>query len=57
MGRTTLALFLVGVSSLLLILIGIHNAWDTVTFIAVTTHEQARARKAAAEKGAAKHVD
>ena len=57
MGRTTLALFLVGLSSLLLILSGIHNAWDTVTYIAVATHEQARSRKEAAKKEAAKHVD
>jgi len=32
---TILALFLVGGVSLLLIFIGIHNAWDTVAFIAV----------------------
>jgi hypothetical protein len=57
MGRTTLALFLVGLSSLLLILIGIHNAWDTVTYIAVATHEQARSRNEAAKKEAPKHVD
>jgi hypothetical protein len=30
------ALFLVGGAVLLLLFIGIHNAWDTVTFIALT---------------------
>jgi hypothetical protein len=31
----TPALFSVGASSLLLLAIGIHNSWDTVTYIAV----------------------
>jgi hypothetical protein len=35
MSRVHLALFIVGASSLLLLFVGIHNAWDTVTFIAV----------------------
>lgn len=30
------ALFVVGAASLLLVFIGIHNAWDTVTFITLT---------------------
>lgn len=30
---TTLALFFVAAMSLILLLVGIHNAWDTVTFI------------------------
>ena len=30
------ALFLVGGAALLLVFIGIHNAWDTVTFVALT---------------------
>lgn len=30
------ALFLVGAAALLLVFIGIHNAWDTVTFVALT---------------------
>ncbi len=55
-GRTVLALFLTGTTSLLLIMIGIHNAWDTVTYIAVATHEQA-ARKNSAKKESQKHVD
>jgi len=29
------ALFVVGATSLLLLFIGIHNAWDTVTYVAV----------------------
>ena len=57
MNRTTLALFLVGLSSLLLIMIGIHNAWDTVTYIAVTTHEQAAARRRESAAKQAQHVD
>jgi hypothetical protein len=30
------ALFLVGASALMLLIVGIHNAWDTVTFITLT---------------------
>jgi hypothetical protein len=30
------ALFGVGVFSLLLLFVGIHNAWDTVTYVTVT---------------------
>jgi len=41
----TESLFTIGVASLLLLFIGIHNAWDTVTYI-VTTY---RARQAADE--------
>ena len=32
--RTVLALFLAGGSTVLLVFIGIHNAWDTTTFVA-----------------------
>ena len=39
------ALFIVGGSTLLLVFIGIHNAWDTVTYV---TLERARERKAMA---------
>ncbi len=39
------ALFIVGGSALLLVFIGIHNAWDTVTYV---TLERARERKAKA---------
>ncbi len=33
--HATAALFAIGATSLLLLFIGIHNAWDTVTYIAV----------------------
>src|SRR5881296_1167048 len=42
---STDALFIVGGSTLLLVFIGIHNAWDTVTYV---TLERARERKAKA---------
>jgi hypothetical protein len=42
----TLALFIVGGALLLMILIGIHNAWDLVTWIASGSFDQARAREA-----------
>jgi hypothetical protein len=36
LARGSLAsLFIIGASALLLLFIGIHNAWDTVTYIAV----------------------
>ena len=34
-GRATLALFGVGAALVLLLFIGIHNAWDEVTYIAI----------------------
>ena len=34
-GRRTLAPFGIGVAVLLLVFIGIHNAWDTVTYVAL----------------------
>ena len=40
------ALFLVGAAALLLLFIGIHNAWDTVTYhVFVKRHEQREADK------------
>jgi hypothetical protein len=33
---STVSLFIVGAMNLLLLFVGIHNAWDTVTFIVVT---------------------
>ena len=33
---TTVALFLIGAIAIVLLFVGIHNAWDTVTFIVVT---------------------
>jgi hypothetical protein len=38
--NTTLALFLVGAVALLFLFIGIHNAWDSVTFIALQQHQE-----------------
>ncbi|MGH9422737.1 MAG: hypothetical protein ACRD3J_22380, partial [Thermoanaerobaculia bacterium] len=34
--NTTPALFMIATMAMLLLLVGIHNAWDTVTFIVVT---------------------
>jgi hypothetical protein len=36
------SLLVIGAATLLLLFIGIHNAWDTVTFIALTRGEQRR---------------
>ena len=36
------ALFVIAGTALLLLLIGIHNAWDTVTYIAVERRKQPR---------------
>jgi hypothetical protein len=35
----TVSLFLIGASALALLLIGIHNAWDTVTHVVITGSE------------------
>jgi len=43
------ALFAVAAATALLLFAGIHNAWDTVTFLAM---ERARARKKAAQEHA-----
>jgi hypothetical protein len=40
------ALFTVGAAALLLLFIGIHNAWDTVTYIALTAARRRREAKA-----------
>ena len=37
------ALFFIGTATLLLLLIGIHNAWDTVTYIAIDMRNVSRA--------------
>ena len=34
------SLFVIGASALLLLFVGIHNAWDTVTYIAVEQRDQ-----------------
>jgi len=41
-GKTEIALFTVGFSALGLLLVGVHNAWDSVTHIVVssTAHGQ-----------------
>ena len=36
------ALFAIGAATILLVFIGIHNAWDTVTYIAVGPFQQER---------------
>ncbi len=38
----TMSLFLIGGSTLLLLFIGIHNAWDTVTYMVIQTHQETR---------------
>jgi hypothetical protein len=51
--RPPFALFLIGAAALLLMFIGIHNAWDTVTYIAVGKHEAAdKDRKPRDRRGA-----
>ena len=43
----TAALFAIGGTALLLLFVGIHNSWDTVTYIAV---EQKRVKEAGSEE-------
>lgn len=43
------SLYLVGGGVLLLVFIGIHNAWDTVTYVTVERARAYRAKKAAAQ--------
>jgi hypothetical protein len=43
--RAGVALFGVGMSALLLLFVGIHNAWDTATYLALS-HMQAREKQA-----------
>ena len=42
--QRSVPLFAIGGSAALLLFVGIHNAWDTVTFIIVTRWERRRAR-------------
>jgi hypothetical protein len=51
-GGSTHVLYAIGGAALLLVLIGIHNAWDTVAYV---TLERARERKAKAAAEAAEH--
>src|SRR5262249_49318227 len=40
--RMTLSLFVVGAAGVLLLFIGIHNAWDTVTYVVVERMQRRR---------------
>jgi hypothetical protein len=55
LGRfVTTALFMVGATALLLLFIGIHNAWDTVTYVALSrlsAREEEEGRAAGREAG------
>jgi hypothetical protein len=46
---TTLCLFVVGASAVLLLFIGIHNAWDTTTYIVIARWERRRGHAAEAQ--------
>ncbi len=41
-GVTVVSLFTTGAATMLLLFIGIHNAWDTVTWVALTSAQRAR---------------
>jgi hypothetical protein len=43
------AMFVIGGSTLLLVFIGIHNAWDTVTYVTLERSRQRKAKAAAAQ--------
>jgi hypothetical protein len=47
--RTTGGLFAIAAGSLLLLFVGIHNSWDTVTFIVTTSAARAKGSAAPAE--------
>jgi hypothetical protein len=44
-GNTTVSLFVVGGTVLLLLFVGIHNAWDSVSFIALELRQQEERRE------------
>jgi hypothetical protein len=48
------ALFAIAAATLLLVFIGIHNAWDTVTWLTFTRNDR-RERESGAEVGASSH--
>ena len=50
------ALYIVGGAALLLVFIGIHNAWDTVTYVTVERAREQRA-KVAERQAAAKAAE
>jgi hypothetical protein len=43
-----MALFVIGGSALLLLFIGIHNSWDTVTYVVIRNREQREAKRESA---------
>jgi hypothetical protein len=53
--HTTDALFGIGAATLLMLIIGIHNAWDSVTYIAAEDSEDAMAKEPSAK--AAEAID
>jgi len=53
LARATIpCLFAIGAAAALLLFIGIHNAWDTVTYVVLMRWEERRAREANAMKAA-----
>jgi len=50
---TTVSLFVVGAASTLLLFVGIHNAWDTVTWIVIMRWDERRAAQASGANDAA----
>jgi len=50
---TTLSLFVIAGAATLLLFIGVHNAWDTVTYIIVMRWEERRTAQASAADAAA----
>jgi hypothetical protein len=47
--HATTALFVVAAAALLLLFVGIHNSWDTVTFLALQALERTNARRGGGE--------
>lgn len=52
--QTVLALFMIGAATLLLLFIGIHNAWDTVTYVTIARIEREAKQGGAREDAAPK---
>jgi hypothetical protein len=48
----TLSLFAIGAAAVLLMFVGVHNAWDTVTYILVSRWESRRGRSGGARDDA-----
>ena len=49
---STLSLFAIGAAAVLLLFVGVHNAWDTVTYILVSRWEARRSRPGGARDDA-----